>query len=211
MRNENAVLMELLLGEKREVEESLRVLDSSLHRLAFAYIAAFALCVPALMQGAVNFSAIEEKGHLIGVVLCTLVFIGSFYAAMLIRSRNISVAHIAFLSDRVNDIVAGSYGEKKKILFQQSKEISTFYFGSGNGKVWFLTYMAFFVFFAAFYGWVVATSCTKGEWYFAILVAMEAICSIAFFVVTLKCDGIKVVQKRIASDYEKWLHCENTV
>ncbi len=154
MRNENAVLMELLLGEKREVEESLRVLDSSLHRLAFAYIAAFALCVPALMQGAVNFSAIEEKGHLIGVVLCTLVFIGSFYAAMLIRSRNISVAHIAFLSDRVNDIVAGSYGEKKKILFQQSKEISTFYFGSGNGKVWFLTYMAFFVFFAAFYGWV---------------------------------------------------------
>ena len=62
MRNENAVLMELLLGEKREVEESLRVLDSSLHRLAFAYIAAFALCVPALMQGAVNFLGNRGEG-----------------------------------------------------------------------------------------------------------------------------------------------------
>lgn len=206
MTDEDAVLMELLLSEKEASEENLRVLDSSLHRLAFAYIAAFALCVPALMQGAANISAIESQGHLIGVVLCTLVFIGAFYAAMIVRSRNVSAVHIAFLSDRINDIVVASYGEKKKILFQQSSEISDFYFGPGNGKLWFLTYLAFFVFVAVFYGWVIVTSCLKGDAHFAILVVVEAVSSIAFFAVTLKSDGMKVMRKRINSDYEKWLN-----
>lgn len=98
--------MDLMCKEADAQKLSLRTLDSSLHQLAFAYVAAFALCIPAMVASLGHLNEAREMFGVFEFIACTLVFVGAFDALMLVRSRNVCMAHIAFLEDRINEILS---------------------------------------------------------------------------------------------------------
>lgn len=204
MNEQDKILLDILLKEKEIQRQSLRTLDSSLHTVAFAYIAAFALCVPALLTRGSSMDEIAAIAPFVGTILCTILFIGAFYALMLIRSRNVHLAHIAFLSDRINEIVSRNYGERSKVLFQQSTEISGFYYGKAKGKVWFAMYAIFLLLIVVGCCYVVWASLRQGA-VFGFIVVFEIVSMAGLYYTMLKSGGIRPVRERIEHDYENWI------
>ena len=204
MNQRDKILLEIMQNEMETQRAHLRTIDSSLHTLAFAYIASLSLCVPALLTVNKTAAQIEESFPIIGTVLCTIVFIGGFYALMLIRSRNVHLAHVAFLSDRINSIITKNFGLDKAVLFQQTSKISAFYFGDAKGRVWFAMYGAFFALLAMFCFKIIYESYAQGL-YTGWIVLGEAAIMTFMYAIVLKNGGIRAVRKRIDKDYGNWL------
>ena len=124
---------------------------------------------------------------------------------MLIKSRNVYIAHIAFLSDRINEIVERTYGARSKILFQQSTEISSFYYGKAKGWVWFLFYIAFLILVFVWFCYAVYLNFCA-NWPLAVVIIVEAIVAVSMYGALFATGGgIRSVRGQIEADYEKWL------
>lgn len=203
MNRRDAILLEIIQKEMETQRANLRTLDGSLHTLAFAYIASLSLCVPSLLTAQKTVGQIEAMFPLVGTVLCTIFFFGAFYALMLIRSRNVHLAHIAFLSDRINELIEKNYGEENKILFQQTQEISEFYYGPAKGKAWFFMYVVFLVIVAVLCICVLWASIMQGSIY-GFVVLFEVVTMVGMYGFSLRKSGIRAIRARIEKDYEEW-------
>lgn len=205
MNERDRSLVDIMQKEMDAQRAGLRTIDNSIYTLAFAYIASLSLCVPALLTANESADQIKEMFPLVGTILCTIVFIGGFYALMLIRSRNVHMAHIAFLSDRINELVVRNYGEDHKVLFQQTREISEFYYGNAGGKAWFTLYGVFFLFLILFCFGVLRAGYLQG-FHIGWIVLAEMVVMVLMYYLMLKKGGIRSVRQRIDSDYEQWLN-----
>lgn len=203
MNERDAILLDTMQKEMETQRANLRTLDGSLHTLAFAYIASLSLCVPALLSAEKTIDQIEAMFPLVGTVLCTIFFFGAFYALMLIRSRNVHLAHIAFLSDRINELIEKNYGKKSKTLFQQTQEISEFYYGPAKGKVWFFMYIVFLVVVAVLCVCVLWVSIMQGSVY-GFVVLFEVVTMTGMYGFSLRKSSIRAVRARIEKDYGEW-------
>lgn len=199
--------MDLMCKEADAQKLSLRTLDSSLHQLAFAYVAAFALCIPAMVASLGHLNEAREMFGVFEFIACTLVFVGAFDALMLVRSRNVCMAHIAFLEDRINEILSDVYGDTAKVLFLYAEDISGFYRGSCNGRLWLVAYLVFFGALLAvlavvhFAGGFVETNPVWLNAVMAVELTVIAVLYIWYFAVS----GSAKVRARINGDYRRWI------
>ncbi|WP_242369258.1 hypothetical protein [Adlercreutzia muris] len=192
-------ILDLLVREMEQQRASLRLLDNSLHQLSFAYIAAFALCVPAVFAGGRDTDALlgnAETMALVSFILCTIFYFGGFYALMLIRSRNLCVARIGLLGDSINTCIRRDQVAIDAIPYEFSENMADAYYGKWNGKLWFGAYVLFFIPVLA--GCVYALVTTwEVNIYLSIVLLVEITLSIAFYVVYFATSGGKRLRNQL--------------
>lgn len=196
--------IDYLFKEKESQRQNLRILDTALMQLAFAYITVVALCIPALITASGHIEAISNNIHVIMCICSTALFIGIMYSLLIVRSRNIHLAHIAFLCDRINDLLSHQYGEKNKILFQQSTEISDFYYGKGGKVVWVVYYLALVLIMLATEIVSIWVSLKAGQYLLAFIVLFELIVLVVLYFLSYWTTGLETTKRKINYDYAKW-------
>lgn len=201
LSEKESLRIELLLREACSQRESLRLLDGSLHQLAFAYIAAFALCVPAVL--AVNDAVAEISPHALGLisfVLCTIFYFGGFYALMLIRSRNLCCARIGLIEDMVNAVLKQAFGPGALIPYEYSSRGLPIYYGAANGLVWFLAYAIFLLVVIAGCGFTVFINFGVYP-ILAIVSTVEIAFTVVSYSVYFSISGSKKLRSRLEREY----------
>jgi len=198
------LILKILLKLEESNQETVRMLDSSLYQLAFAYIGAFALCVPAIFVASANIATLKNHLWLMAFVLCQIAFLGGFYALMLVRGRNTHLAHVAYATGRINDMIKDNYGEKHKIFFEHSYEMSRLYLGGDNGAKWFAMYLLFLVPIVLACGYTIRATWVVSPILMFVVVA-EIIITFIIYFASLKTVGLKSAKEMVEHDIDQYL------
>lgn len=205
MDEKDKLRIQLMEKEIESQRAGLRLMDGSLHNLAFAYIGAFMLCVPALLTREGDASTVSQTTQaVIGFIICTLLYMGGFYALMLVRSRNNCVAHIAFLQRQINEILKRNYERNGEILFSYSFEISDFYRGQGHGVVWFLSYCIALMLIVIAALWLIVKNAYVYPFLTAISI-LELIATVSFYAYYFTVSGSRNNLRHIDKEYQSWI------
>ena len=198
------LIFDTLLNQRSELLASLRTIDSALYQIAFAYIGAFALCVPAIVTGSATIEELEQWLWLVSFIICQIVFIGAVYALLLVKSRNANLGLMAHVERRINSIITRNYGQRNKVLFQSTTDISKYYLGKDGGVGWFCLYVPLLcvlslgVGYSCFLSWEMAPGMS------AILI-IEVIFIAGMYVTIFRTSGLKSARRIIEEDYSEWL------
>lgn len=197
------LIFDTLLNQRSELLASLRTIDGALYQVAFAYIGAFALCVPAIVTGSATIEQLEQWLWLVSFIVCQIVFIGAVYALLLVKSRNTNLGLMAHVERRINSIITRNYGQINKVLFQSTTEISRYYLGKDGGVGWLCLYVPLLCVLSLGVGYSCFLSWGMAPVMSAILI-LEVIFIAAMYVIIFRTSGLKSARRIIEKDYSEW-------